>query len=82
MLGGGVFRWTKRETSLITGEVGPDAATGPFVGGGFLGRIGNHFTYQAGIYLAPGVSLHTHTSVSSEDDSGSFDVRAGIGVRF
>lgn len=82
VLGAAVLRCTKAETSRITGETGRDATTGVFVGGGLMGRLGPMFTYHLGIYLAPGADLHTQTSVSSEDDSGSFDIRAGFGLRF
>lgn len=81
-VGVSILRLTKAETSLYTGEVGRDATTAPLLGGGFMGQLGAHVTYQVGIHLAPGASLHTHTSVSSEDDSGGFDVRAGFGIRF
>jgi hypothetical protein len=81
-VGASVLRWTKAETSLYTGEVGRGATTALFLGGGFRGLLGSHFTYHLGLYLAaPGVSVHTHTSVNSEDDSGGFDVRAGLGFR-
>jgi hypothetical protein len=81
-VGASILRWTKAEKSLYTGEVGRAATTAPFVGGGFMGLVGSHFTYQVGMYLAPGANMHTHTSVSSEDDSGGFDIRAGFGFRF
>jgi hypothetical protein len=81
-VGASVLRWTKAETSLYTGEVGRDATTALFLGGGCRGLLGRHFTYQLGLYLAPGAGVHTHTSVSSEEDSGGFDVRAGLGFRF
>lgn len=81
-LGGSVLRCTKRELSLITGEVGRDSATGPFVGGGFTGGMGRHFYYNLGFFLGPGTRLNTKTSVSSEQDSGSFDIQAQMGVRF
>jgi hypothetical protein len=81
-VGVSLLRWAKAEKSLMTGEVGRDARTAPCVGGGIMGTLGPHACYQVGIYLAPGVSLHTRTSVSSEDDSGGFDIRAGVGLRF
>ncbi|HJV23659.1 MAG TPA: hypothetical protein VJ570_13235 [Holophagaceae bacterium] len=82
MLGGSVLRWTKREESLMTGEVGRDSTTALFVGGGFTGTMGSHFYYRVGIYLAPGAQLKTHTSVSSEEDSGGIDAQLHLGFRF
>lgn len=82
MAGVSVLHWGKTEKSLVTGEVSRASTVAPFIGGGFLGGVGPHFRYQVGIYLAPGASVHTHTSVSSEDDSGGFDIRASVGFRF
>ena len=81
MVGGAVFRCSKRETSLITGEVGRDSATGVLVGGGFGGCV-KWFTYGVGVYLGPGIHLKTQTSVSSEDDSGVIYGQLHVGVRF
>lgn len=81
MVGGAVFRCSKRETSLLTGEVGRDAATGAFVGGGFGGCV-KTFTYAVGIYLGPGIRLKTETSVSSEEDSGAIYAQLHVGFRF
>lgn len=81
-LGGSVLRWSKRETSLITGEVGRADTTAPFFGGGFTGPMGRHFYYNLGIFLGPGARLSTQTSVSSEQDSGGFDIQIQVGVKF
>lgn len=82
MLGGSISRWTKREESLMTGEVGRDSTTAVFIGGGFTGVLGPHFYYRLGIFLAPGAHLKTSTSVSSEEDSGGIDAVLHLGVRF
>ncbi len=82
MLGGSISRWTKREESLLTGEVGRDATTAAFFGGGFTGVMGPHFYYRLGIFLAPGARLKTSTSVSSEEDSGGIDAVLHLGMRF
>jgi hypothetical protein len=81
-LGGSVLRWSKEERSLITGEVGRASTTSPYVGGGFTGTMGRTFYYNLGLYLSPGAQLDTQTSVSSEQDSGSFDIQIQVGVRF
>lgn len=81
LLGGAVYRCTKQETSLVTGEVGRDATTAAFLGGGYL-WTGRWFTFRLGAYLSPGTTLRTRTSVSSEDDSGLFDIQIQVGVRF
>ncbi|HJV90298.1 MAG TPA: hypothetical protein VJ623_08350 [Holophagaceae bacterium] len=82
MLGGSVLRWSKREESMVTGEVGRDATTALFVGGGITGTLGSHFYYRVGIYLAPGAHLKTQTRVSSEEDSGGIDGQVHLGFRF
>lgn len=82
MLGGSLSRWTKREESLLTGEVGRDSTTAAFIGGGFTGVMGPHFYYRLGIFLAPGAHLKTSTSVSSEEDSGGIDAVLHLGIRF
>jgi hypothetical protein len=81
-LGGAVYRWSKREESLMTGEVSRAATTAPFIGGGYTRTLGRHAYFNLGLYLSPGAKLSTRTSVSSEDDSGAFDIQLQIGVRF
>ena len=80
-VGASLLRLSRKERSLITGEVGTDSTTALFIGGGFMGWV-NSFYYNAGIFLAPGVKLHTSTSVSSEDQSGAFDIQLQVGIRF
>jgi len=77
-----VLRWAKSEHSLVTGETGSDELVAPFVGGGYLWAFGEHFYADLGMFIAPGVSMTTSTSVSSEEDSGAFDPRLQVGIRF
>jgi len=81
-LGGAVFRWSKREESLITGEVSRATTSAPFIGGGYTRTLGRHAYFNLGLYLSPGTRLSTRTSVSSEDDSGAFDIQIQLGARF
>jgi len=82
-LGVSVLRWSKAERSLITGEVGTGSTTAPFFGGGYTGSIGrSSFYYNAGLFISPGAKVNTSTSVSSEEDSGGFDVQLQLGVAF
>lgn len=81
-LGGAVFRWSKREKSLVTGEVDQVATTAPFIGGGYTHTLGPHAYFNLGLFLSPGTRLSTRTSVSSEDDSGAFDIQIQLGARF
>jgi hypothetical protein len=81
-LGGAVLRWSKREESLLTGEVDRVATTAPFIGGGYARTLGRHVYFNLGLYLSPGTRLSTRTSVSSEDDSGAFDIQIQLGARF
>lgn len=77
-----VLRWSKSEHSLITGETGSDELVAPFLGGGYMWGLGEHCYVDAGMFLAPGAQLSTSTSVSSEEDSGGFDIRLQVGFRF
>lgn len=77
-----VLRWSKSEHSLMTGETGSDEVVAPFFGGGYMWGFGEHFYADAGMFLAPGAQLSTSTSVSSEEDSGGFDIRLQVGFRF
>lgn len=81
-LGGAVFRWSKREESLVTGEVDRVATTAPFIGGGYIRTLGRHAYFNLGLYLSPVAKVSTKTSVSSEDDSGAFDIQIQLGARF
>lgn len=80
-LGAEVLRWSRKETSLMTGEANSDATTALFFGGGILWTWGP-IHCQLGIYLAPGATLNTQTSVSSEESTGGFDIQAHLGWRF
>jgi hypothetical protein len=81
-VGASVLQWSKRERSLITGEVDRASTTAPFVGGGYTRAPGKHFYFNLGLYLSPGTKLSTRTSVSSEEDSGAFDIQIQMGVAF
>jgi hypothetical protein len=81
-LGGSVLRWSKAEQSMYTGEVGKASTTSPYVGGGFTGSMGRHFYFNMGLFLSPGAQLKTQTSVSSEQDSGGFDIQIQVGAKF
>jgi hypothetical protein len=81
-LGASLLQWSRTEKSLMTGESDTASTTALFWGGGFTGRLGSLVYYNVGIFLSPGTSLSTRTSVSSEDDSGAFDVQAQLGISF
>jgi len=81
-LAGAVLRFQKRERSLVFGDESPTSATAPALGGGYTRGMGRHFYWNLGMLLSPGVRLKTQTSTGSEEDSGSFDILAQVGVRF
>lgn len=82
-LGVSVLRWSKAERSLVTGEIGTGSTTAPFFGGGYSGSIGTSpFHYNLGLFVSPGAKVNTSTSVSSEEDSGAFDVQLQLGIAF
>jgi hypothetical protein len=81
-VGVSLLRWSRTERSLITGEAGSDSTIAPFFGGGFTGRMGEYFYYNVGLFLSPGAKLVTRTSVSSEEDTGAFDIQLHLGIAF
>lgn len=81
-LEGTLYRWRKRETSLVFGDSHTDATTAPAFGGGYTHAIGRWFYWNAGLVLSPGTKLNTQTSTGSEEDSGTFDFQIQVGVRF
>lgn len=81
-VGASVYRWSIKDKSLITGEIGSDSTIAPYFGGGFMGLMGKSFYYNAGILLSPTAKLSTSTSVSSEENSGGFDIQIHLGITF
>ncbi len=81
-LGVSLLLWSRTEKSLVTGESDTASTTSLYFGGGYTARLGSLVYVNVGMFLSPGASLHTQTSVSSEDDSGAFDVQAQLGIAF
>ena len=81
-LGASLLQWSRTEKSTVTGESDSASTTALFWGGGYTARLGSLVYYNIGIFISPGTSLSTHTSVSSEDDSGAFDIQAQLGIFF
>lgn len=81
-LGLSLLRWSRTETSLVTGESGSDSVIAPFFGGGYMVKMGKTFFFNAGLFLSPGTKLNTSTSVSSEESSGGFDIQLQLGFIF
>ncbi len=76
------LRASKSEHAFLTDEVGTDEEVSLYVGGGWSGVLGDRGYYDLGMMISPGAELATATSVSSEEESGLFDIRLIIGVRF
>jgi len=79
-----LLHWTRTETPvLVTGPPNMTAMTAsrwdPYFGGGYQGRFSGHGYYNAGIFLAPTAKMNTQTAISSEEQSGNFDVQLQIG---
>lgn len=81
-LGVSLLQWSRTERSLMTGESDTASTTALFWGGGYTGRLGSLGYYSVGIFLSPGTELNTKTSVSSEEDSGGFDIQLHLGIAF
>lgn len=76
------LQWSKAEHSLLTLETGTDSVVAAYFGGGYLWTFGERWYWDLGMFIAPGAELSTSTSVSSEEDSGGFDIRVQFGVVF
>ena len=81
-LGVSVLRWSRTERSTVTGASDTDAITAPFFGGGWTASLGKHAYFNIGMFLSPGAELKTDTGVSSEEQSGGFDIQLQLGAVF
>jgi hypothetical protein len=81
-LGLSLLQWSRTEKSTVTGESDTASTTSLYFGGGYTHRWGSLVYSNIGMFLSPGTSLHTQTSVSSEDDSGAFDIQLQLGIAF
>jgi hypothetical protein len=80
-----LLQWTRTETPiLVTGPPNMTAMTAsrwdPYFGGGYQGRFASHGYYNAGIFLAPTAKMRTQTAISSEEQSGNFDIQLQVGL--
>jgi hypothetical protein len=80
-LGGGIYKHSLEDVSLITGEADSDSATVPLVGGGYFRWLGEHGYFNIGILLGLGGTLKTETSVSMEETS-TIDAQVILGFVF
>lgn len=81
-LGISLLKWSRIETSLVTGVSDSDSVAAPFFGGGYTGRFGEVFFFNMGFFVSPGTDLNTDTGVSSTEDSGGFDIQLQAGFAF
>jgi hypothetical protein len=81
-LGASALRWSRTETSDVTGVSDSASVVAPFLGGGYTRRLGRHAYCNGGIFLSPGTTLETDTGVSSDEASGGFDIQIQLGVTF
>lgn len=81
-LGLSVLRWSRTEVSLMTGASDSDSVVAPFFGGGWTAHLGKLAYFNIGMFLSPGAELKTNTGVSSEEQSGGFDIQLQLGVVF
>jgi len=84
-IGISLLKWTRTETPiLVTGPPNMTAMTAsrwdPYFGGGFQGRFASHGYYNTGIFLAPTAKMSTRTAISSEEQTGNFDIQLEIGL--
>jgi len=75
-----LLEWTRTETPILVSSPSMTASRwDPYFGGGYQGRFGSSGYFNVGMFIAPTASLHTQTAISSEDQSGNFDVQLQIG---
>lgn len=76
-----VLKWSRTETPLLVAAPSDtQSTTNLYFGGGYMGRIGKMWHYNAGMYLAPSAEMNTQTAISSEEQSGSFDIQLQLGL--
>jgi len=76
-----LLEWTRTETPILISSPSMTASRwDPYFGGGYQGRFGRRGYFNAGIFIAPAAELHTQTAISSEDQSGNFDIQLQIGL--
>ena len=75
-LAGGLYRATQKiECFGVSDE---DSASGPFFGGGRMGRRDTVLSYNIGLMLSPAMSLQTDTGDCSSESNGSIDAVASM----
>jgi hypothetical protein len=78
-----LLKWTRTETPLLVAAPSDtQSTTDPYIGGGYMGRIGSMGYYNAGMYLAPTAKMKTQTAISSSEQSGNFDIQLQIGLEW
>jgi hypothetical protein len=80
-LGAGIYRNSLSVTSLVTGETSSDSVIAPFIGGGYIGRLGNRYYYNIGVMIGLGRAVKSKTSVTEDEETG-VDPQLIIGIRF
>jgi hypothetical protein len=80
-VGAGIYRQSLTVTSLVTGERSTDSAIAPYIGGGYISRLGSRYYYNIGVMLGLGSTLKTKTSVTEDEETG-IDPQLIIGVNF
>lgn len=80
-IGISLLKWTRTETPILVAAPSMTASRwDPYFGGGYRGRFGSMGYYNAGIFLAPTAKMTTQTAISSEEQSGNFDIQLQIGL--
>lgn len=70
-LAGALYRATQQIECFGLGD--EDNASGPFFGGGFMGRRDSVLSYNIGLMFSPAISLETDTGDCSSQSDGSVD---------
>lgn len=76
------LRWRRTETSLMAGDSSKDSSTDLYLGIGCLVPVLGHGFINFGFGVAPGASMHTKTSTSSDDSGGAADLQFNVGLKF
>ena len=80
-IGISLLNWVRTETPILVPAPSMTASRwDPYFGGGYRGRFGSNGYYNTGIFIAPTAKMTTQTVISSEEQSGNFDIQLQAGL--
>ena len=80
-LAASLLKQSRKLTCEISGDSDSDSATGPYLGGGRMGRISSFFHYNIGILLSPNETMTNDADGCSKETTAA-DINLAIGITF